>query len=151
MVEFTDFEDDDNNGLFVVRPPFDLQTAVKTAIKNADKEDVTPSPTVFPTPLELRARIGYNRLALELPEQKAEGYALLGDYEKAVELAPDNPEYRTILEAINRPDGEVCSCPKIIGQGANRIETMFVKDRFIRHGAEKELWSCSLCGFQNVK
>lgn len=74
----------------------------------------------------------YNRMA--------EGYALMGDYAKAVELATDHKglEYLEILEAH---DAEDCACPETQKFGKFTVPTRTPILRF----ANRTLTRCSIC------
>lgn len=70
----------------------------------------------------------------------AEGYALQGEYRLAVQWAPEPKQYQDILDAIHRPNSEVCDCrPK-----------PFVKMRFYYKGHIRSLMACPQCNLLNA-
>lgn len=77
-------------------------------------------------------------------DRMAEGYYLLGDIEMAAAVAHDETRrayYQRILEAVNRDNSEICSCPK--KQQGN--STWFLTEQV----GNISIFRCSLCGFEN--
>jgi hypothetical protein len=75
-------------------------------------------------------------------DRMAEGYSLLGDYEKAADLArsPERKkEYAEIRDAQDTPD---CPCPLTEKQGKHSVP---VRTTLLIAG-EKQLTRCSRCG-----
>lgn len=67
----------------------------------------------------------------------AEGYALIGDYEKAVEITRDDlkrKEYQEVLDALGRTE---CDCPKKVGENLTKFAKQNLGGRI--------LFSCALC------
>lgn len=82
----------------------------------------------------------------EQDEQFADYWALLGRYDVALAVTKDEGKkaaYNAIIEAIERDDSETCPHP---------AQHKFVKQRVYseKHGREKSLVQCNVCGFQNV-
>jgi hypothetical protein len=82
----------------------------------------------------------------EQDEQFADYWALLGRYDVALAVTKDEGKkaaYNAIIEAIERDDSETCPHP---------AQHKFVKQRVYseKHGKEKSLVQCNVCGFQNV-
>lgn len=75
-------------------------------------------------------------------DRMAEGYALIGMYGKAVELAQDEEkkaEYQKILDAHDAPD---CPCPRTEKQGEFTVSVRYPILRF----SDRTLLRCSRCG-----
>lgn len=126
---------------------FDIKTAIRQAVARTEQD----APTRFDvSPLTIRAQQGQGMIergfASDNPEQIAEGYALLGNYEQAVNYATGDryDEYHRVLVALG--DHGPCACIKHLGVGTKRTPTAFVKERFLRNGAEIALWACVTCG-----
>lgn len=84
---------------------------------------------------------------LAISGRMAEAYATLGRFDLAAEHAPVpavRDEYQTVLEAINRDDGEWCACAP---------EKSFVKQEFysLKHGRMMPMMKCLGCGGLNVQ
>lgn len=78
-------------------------------------------------------------------EQLAEAYATIGRYDVAAETTKTQREhYRAIWAAIFKPDGSWCEHP---------VQHAYLKERIfsLKHGKEKSLMACNLCGFLNVQ
>lgn len=122
---------------------FDLQGAVKAGLEQADKEPVSGNPRPL-TDAQRTYNLGEQRTQLDSAEAQAEGYALMGEFERAIELATGKhrDEYQKRLDSLDKAP---CGCSKVIGQGKSRVETSFVRERFIRRGEEKALWTCVIC------
>jgi hypothetical protein len=103
--------------------------------------------------LDLNAFYGFNAVEIALKQlehgesdfeytRMAEGYALMGDFEKAIDLTRDpekKAEYQTILDAHTNLD---CPCPPTQRVGKDTLPTRFRKLEF----GGKTLVECSLCG-----
>lgn len=84
---------------------------------------------------------------LSVLRQLAEQYAVVGRFDLAAQLHPDQAhkdEYVSILEAINRDDSETCQC----GPGRDYVE----KDVWsFRHNRTVSIIKCTGCGLRNAK
>ena len=107
--------------------------------------------------LDLNAFYGFNTINLALRELEkgesdfeytrlAEGYALIGDFQKAYETTRDplkKAEYKQVLDAFNQPD---CPCPTVERFGKQSVPVRFVKLQF----GDKQLVECSRCSNRRV-
>ena len=73
-------------------------------------------------------------------ERLAEGYFLLGEFEKALETPNEQKrvEYQKYLDALTSPE---CSCPKKL----NGHKTKFLKDQVYVKGRLVNFFGCSVC------
>lgn len=142
---------------------FDINTAVNAILARktpAEREDEARFQAAeraklhLPTEIDIRAQLGARMVALaqealdtgvsefELA-RLAEGYALQGDYKKALELTTNDDkrkEYEQILTAYT--NGSKCDCPTTKGT----VSTRFTKDKLLIDGQVRDLIACSLCG-----
>lgn len=107
----------------------------------------------LPTELDVRAQLGARMVylaqaALGQAEEDfeytrmAEGYALQGDYRKALELSRDPErvaEYQRIVDAVEHPTE--CGCPKQVGT----TQVQFLKDKILFDGQVKNILACTMC------
>jgi hypothetical protein len=93
-------------------------------------------------------------------ERLAEVLAEQGRYGEALLVAPEGAragEYRSLIEAIERPDTEECGCPDEVNeqQGPHpiRLPRHYVHDHVwsYKHQKEMPVIRCSLCGHLNVR
>ncbi len=89
-----------------------------------------------------------------LKSRMAESYAILGHYQKSVQLESDKlkrREYLEILEAIDRDDTEECNCET--QKGDLELATQFVKKDVWspKHNRIMPLVVCMKCGHANVR
>ena len=103
--------------------------------------------------LDLNAHYGFNAIQIALKQlehgeddfeytRMAEGYALMGDFQKAIELTRDSQkreEYQRILDAHESLD---CPCPTVTRVGQASLPVRFEKLKF----QGKTLVECSRCG-----
>jgi len=86
-------------------------------------------------------------------EVLAESYALLGRYDKAIEIEHDEnrrAEYAAIWNAVWREDEEWCPCEHF--KGAVPTSKQFVREMIwsLKHNKEMPLLRCVGCGTMNV-
>lgn len=89
--------------------------------------------------------------------QLAERYAVIGRYDLAVQVEPEQPyrmHYLQILDAVWREDAQQCACGDHRSQGAKpKSFTQLVAAQevwSVKHGGVRPLLVCNECGFMNV-
>lgn len=142
---------------------FDALTAINTIIARKTKQEREEEAAYqaerraelqLPTPIDVRAQLGARMVDLAQEvltstdddfeyTRMAEGYALQGDYRKAVLLTRDDQrkrQYEAIIAAVDVASN--CPCPPKNGS----IPNVFTKDRILFDGQVRELLCCAVCG-----
>lgn len=107
----------------------------------------------LPNEIDIRAQLGARMVsaaqaALEEADDDmeltrlAEGYALQGDYRKAIALTRDETRRQEYVALIEATENSVpCTCPNMV----NKVSTKFIKDRILFDGQVRNIIACTIC------
>lgn len=109
---------------------------------------------------EKNSELKQARLAVAF-ERLAELYAEQGDYRSAIEVTQDPKRravYEAAIEAIERPDDEICDCPseRTYDSAAKReiaLRPQVVTETIVseKHNRLVDVELCSRCGHRNAR